>query len=55
MERGYRIKMDKYEEILSKMELYKELEVSESQFSEGKTKEAREALDDLRIKHGLQE
>ncbi len=45
--------METYEEMFGRLELYKELAISESQFSEGKTKEAREALNDLRVKYGL--
>ena len=42
--------METYEELFGRLELYKELAVSESQFSEGKTREAKAALADVRKK-----
>ncbi len=45
--------METYEELFGRLELYKELAISESQFSEGKTREAKAALADVRKKYGL--
>ena len=45
--------METYEELFGRLELYKELAISESQFSEGKTREAKAALADVRMKYGL--
>ena len=42
--------METYEELFGRLELYKELAISESQFSEGKTREAKAALADVRKK-----
>ena len=45
--------MDAYEEQLRRLELYQEIIISENQFAEGKTKDARAALSDVRSKYGL--
>lgn len=45
--------MDMYEEALKKMNLYKELEISEKQLTEGKSKDARESLASTREKYAL--
>ena len=45
--------METYDEQLRRLELYQELAISESQFAEGKTKDARKALSDVRAKYGL--
>ena len=45
--------MDTYEEQLRRLELYHELAVSERQFDEGKSKDARSALSDVKAKYGL--
>ena len=45
--------METYEDLFGRLELYKELAISESQFSEGKTREAKAALADVRMKYGL--
>ena len=42
--------MATYEDTLRQLELYRELAVSESQFAEGKTKDAKTALSDMRKK-----
>ena len=40
--------MDTYEEQLRRLEFYQELAVSEKQFSEGRSRDAREALSDVK-------
>ena len=45
--------VDTYEEKLGMLELYQELAISEKQFQEGKTKDARIALAELKEKYGL--
>lgn len=45
--------METYEEQLRRLEFYQELAISEKQFDEGKIKEAREALSELRAKYAL--
>lgn len=45
--------METYEEQLRRLELYQELAISEKQFDEGKIKEARAALSELRAKYAL--
>ena len=45
--------MDTYEEQLRRLELYQELEKTEKQFDEGRTKDAGAALSDVRAKYGL--
>ena len=45
--------METYEEQLRRLELYQELAISENQFAEGKAKDARTALSDVRTKYGL--
>lgn len=45
--------METYEEQLRRLELYQELAISENQFAEGKAKDARTALSDVRAKYGL--
>lgn len=45
--------VDTYEEKLGMLDLYHELAVSEEQFKEGKFRDAKEALSDLRVKYGL--
>ena len=42
--------METYEEQLRRLEFYQELAISEKQFDEGKYKEAKTALFDLRDK-----
>ena len=41
--------MDIYEEILQKLHLYRELEISEKQVKEGKVKDARASLQAMRV------
>ena len=45
--------MKTYEEQLRRLELYRELAISESQFAEGNKKDARAALSDVREKYEL--
>lgn len=45
--------MEFYEKLFRQLELYRELAVSERQVAEGKTKNAKAALDDLRTKYDL--
>ncbi|MBQ7706721.1 MAG: type II toxin-antitoxin system Phd/YefM family antitoxin [Lachnospiraceae bacterium] len=45
--------MEVYEATLNKLKLYKEIELSESQISSGKTKDARESLNSMREKYGI--
>jgi PHD/YefM family antitoxin component YafN of YafNO toxin-antitoxin module len=45
--------METYEEQLRRLEFYQELAISEKQFDEGKYKEARTALSELRAKYAL--
>ena len=47
------MRMETYEEQLRRLELYQELAISENQFAEGKAKDARTALSDVRTKYGL--
>lgn len=45
--------IDTYEEQLRRLEFYRELAISEKQFEEGKVKDARTSLSDVREKYGL--
>lgn len=45
--------MQTYEEQLRRLELYQELALSEKQFADGKVKDAKSALSDVREKYGL--
>lgn len=45
--------MEAFEEIYQKEQLYRELEISENEIRGGKTREAREALADVRKNYGL--
>lgn len=45
--------IDTYEEKLSMLEVYRELAISEEQFRDGKFRDAKEALSDIRKKHKL--
>ena len=45
--------METYEEQLRRLEFYQELAISEKQFDEGRIKEARAALSELREKYAL--
>ena len=45
--------MEAYEEIYQKEQLDRELEISENEIRGGKTREAREALADVRKNYGL--
>lgn len=45
--------MEIYERTMAKVNLYRELEISEEQITEGKTKDARVALVTMREKYGL--
>lgn len=46
--------METYEDMIKRVELYRELAISEKQFEEGETKEAFSALGELRERYGLQ-
>lgn len=45
--------MDIYESIMRQLNIYKELEISENQIKEGRTRDARESLASIREKYGL--
>ena len=45
--------MDIYEQTMKRLNIYKELEISEKQIEEGKVKDAEEALDSLKEKYDL--
>lgn len=45
--------MENYERTMKQLEMYREIEVSEKQITEGKTKDARASLDAMREKYGL--
>ena len=45
--------METYEATIRKDQIYKELEISERQVAEGKTRPAKEALANLRVKYEL--
>lgn len=45
--------METYEEKLRKLEFYQELAVSERQFAEGRTKDAKTSLNEVRKKYGV--
>lgn len=45
--------METYEATIRRDQIYKELEISEKQVAEGKTRPAKEALTDLRVKYEL--
>lgn len=45
--------METYEATIRRDRIYKELEISERQVAEGKTRPAKEALADLRVKYEL--
>ena len=45
--------METFEEIYQKDQLYHELEISENEIRDGKTRSAREALSDVKKNYGL--
>lgn len=45
--------IDTYKEMFGRLELYQEVAISEKQFAEGKYREAKTALSDLRKKYDL--
>jgi len=45
--------MDVFEEMNKRVELYRELAISEKQFEEGQTKDAVDSLNEKRAKYGL--
>lgn len=45
--------MENYETIIKMLNIYKELELSEQQICEGRTKDARASLNTMRAKYGL--
>lgn len=45
--------MEIYEEYMKHLVMYRELEISEKQIKEGRTKDARESLTSMREKYGL--
>jgi PHD/YefM family antitoxin component YafN of YafNO toxin-antitoxin module len=45
--------METYEEVSSKLKMYNSLMVSEQQIKEGKVKDARKSLSEMREKYGL--
>lgn len=45
--------MENYENTIHNLSIYRELEISERQIAEGRTKDARDSLSSLREKYGL--
>jgi PHD/YefM family antitoxin component YafN of YafNO toxin-antitoxin module len=45
--------MDIYEQTMRQLNIYRELEISEGQIREGRTKDARESLRSVRERYGL--
>jgi PHD/YefM family antitoxin component YafN of YafNO toxin-antitoxin module len=45
--------MENYEEMLRRLSVYRELEISEQNIIEGRTKDARSSLSSMRTKYGL--
>jgi prevent-host-death family protein len=45
--------IENYEEIYQRLNIYRELEISEQQITEGRTKDARASLGSVRAKYGL--
>ncbi|QOV19210.1 type II toxin-antitoxin system Phd/YefM family antitoxin [Blautia liquoris] len=45
--------MENYEETIRRLSVYRELEISEQQIKEGRTKDARSSLSSIREKYGL--
>lgn len=45
--------METFEDIYRMVQIYRDIEISENQIAEGKTKDAVQALSDLRKKYGL--
>lgn len=45
--------MEIYEETIRRLSVYRELEISEQQIKEGRTKDARSSLSSIREKYGL--
>ena len=45
--------MEVYEGMLEKLNMYRELEISERHICDGRTREAAESLKELRNKYGL--
>ncbi len=45
--------MEVYQSIMQKVEVYKDVEVSELQIEAGQVREARDALADMREKYGI--
>ena len=45
--------MENYEKTMRRLNVYRELEISEQQITEGRTKDARSSLDSMREKYGL--
>ena len=45
--------MENYEETIHRLNVYRELEISEQQIKEGRTKDARSSLNSMREKYGL--
>lgn len=45
--------METYENTMRQLSVYHDIEISEKQFAEGKTKDAKESLASLREKYGL--
>lgn len=45
--------IENYEETIHRLDLYRELELSEQQIAAGQIKDARSSLSSMRTKHGL--
>ena len=45
--------MEVYEKMMKKFEIYKDIEISEKQMKEGKVRDARQSLNEMRTKYGL--
>jgi len=42
-----------YESVMRQFAMYKDIEISEKQIKSGQTKDAREALNDMKVKYGV--
>lgn len=45
--------METYEKTMSRLDMYRNLEISEQQIAEGKTRDARQSLTAMRERYGL--
>ena len=45
--------MEAYEQLSKQLQMYRDLDYSEQQITEGKTKDAKKALSSMRERHGI--